>query len=110
MNLGNALVKIYNRIGAIEKKIIKLEANVAIPGIETGRFRMNFPSQEKKGDSTIKSSSREKSTIADDKSALIAEIQEAQKRKIEVNPEKRKILSEKRAVRALAVTVRIGRA
>lgn len=109
VKLGEALVKVLTQINALENKLAKLEKNLAVSGVEYGAFGnsrsantspIHSPLIEKENvkDDIKKEVKEEKINKKDeaDKSALIAEIQEAQRRKVEEDPEKRHALQEQR--------------
>ncbi|WP_371806373.1 hypothetical protein [Candidatus Lokiarchaeum ossiferum] len=101
VKLGEVLVKIMKRIDVIEEKMTKIEKNLAITGIEYGGFSTSSSARTSSIQSPSNGRGAAKNENDDnvneiDKSNLIAEIQEAQRRKVEEDPIKRQKLQEKR--------------
>ncbi|UYP45768.1 hypothetical protein NEF87_002053 [Candidatus Lokiarchaeum ossiferum] len=101
VKLGEVLVKIMKRIDALEEKIAKVEKNLTITGIEYGAFSTSSSARTSSIQSPSDGRGGAKKENDDnvneiDKSNLIAEIQEAQRRKVEEDPVKRQKLQEQR--------------
>lgn len=102
VKIGEAVVKVLTRINELEKKLLKLEKNFTISGMEFGAISkpQSIDTSIFKSSTTVKQDIMEdglsteaktsRETTKVEKSALIAEIQEAQRRKVEKDPNKRK--------------------